>query len=144
MRRDFPRVPITSDPALFKKLVELGQELIELHLLRRALPAITGYPKAGSNRVDKIEFRPDPDNPEKGRVQINAEQYFEGMPRPVWEYMIGGYQVANKWLKDRKGRLLTFDELQHYGRVVAALNETIRLQGEIDTTIGKWPLRLKP
>jgi predicted helicase len=85
LRRDFPRVPITSDPALFKKLVELGQQLIELHLLRRTLPAITGYPKAGNNRVDKIEFRPDSDNPEKGRVQINAEQYFEGMPRPVWE-----------------------------------------------------------
>ena len=125
LRRDFPRVPITSDPALFKKLVALGQELIELHLLRRVLPAITGYPKGGSNRIDKIEFRPDPDNPEKGRVQINAEQYFEGMPRPVWEYMIGGYQVAHKWLKDRKGRLLTFDELQHYGRVVAALNVLI-------------------
>jgi Type ISP C-terminal specificity domain len=131
---------VTTNPALFKKLVLLGQELIELHLLRRALPVITGYPKAGSNRIDKIEFRPDPHDPEKGRVQINAEQYFERMPRPVWEYKIGGYQVANKWLKVRKGRLLTFDELQHYGRVVAVLDETIRLQGEIDTTIGKWPL----
>ena len=57
------------------------------------------------------------------------------MPRQVWEYTIGGYQVARKWLKDRKGRLLTFDELQHYGRVIAALNETIHLQGKIDETI---------
>src|SRR6516225_518212 len=122
LRRDFPRVPITSDPALFKKLALLGHELIELHLLRRALPAITSYPKAGSNRVEKIEFKPEPDNPEQGRVHINATQYFDKMPKAVWEYTIGGYQVANKWLKDRKGRLLTFDELQHYGRVVAALN----------------------
>ena len=101
-------------------------------------------PKAGSNRIDKIEFRPDPDNPENGRVHINAEQYFERMPRPVWDYMAGGYQVANKWLKDRKGRLLTFDELQHYGRVVAALNQTIRLQAEIDAAIGNSLAGLRP
>ena len=113
----------------------LGRELIDLHLLSRSLPAITGYPKAGSNRVDKIEFSPDSINPEQGRVQINAEQYFEGMPRRVWDYTIGGYKVAHQWLKDRKGRLLTFDELQHYGRIVVALNDTIRLQAEIDAAI---------
>lgn len=81
IRRDFPRIPLTGSPALFQQLAALGRELIELHLLRHHLPAITGYPEAGSNRVDQIEFRPDPDDPEQGRVQINAEQYFEGMPR---------------------------------------------------------------
>jgi len=141
LRRDFPRIPLPSTPDLFRQLAALGHELIELHLLRRPLPVITGYPKAGSNRVDKIEFRPDSENPEQGRVQINAEQYFEGMPRRIWEYTIGGYQVAHKWLKDRKGRLLTFDELQHYGRVIAALNDTIRLQAEIDTAISNWPMK---
>lgn len=135
LRRDFPRVPLPEDAAHFQQLAALGHELIELHLLRRALPAITGYPKAGSNRVDKIEFTADPDSAEYGRVQINAEQYFEGMPRRVWEYTIGGYQVPQKWLKDRKGRLLTFDELQHYSRVVAALNDTMRLQAAIDEAI---------
>jgi predicted helicase len=138
--RDFPRIPFTGSLALFQQLAALGRELIDLHLLHRSLPVITGYPKAGSNRVDKIEFRPDPDNPEQGRVEINAVQHFEGMPTEVWKYTIGGYQVANKWLKDRKGRLLTFDELKHYGRVIAALSDTIRLQTEIDAVIGDWPI----
>lgn len=63
------------------------------------------------------------------------------MPLGVWEYTIGGYQIAHKWLKDRKGRLLTFDELQHYGRIVATLNETIRLQVKIDAAVGSWPFK---
>ena len=141
LKRDFPRVPLPSNADAFKKLAALGSELIDLHLLRHPRPAITGFPKAGSNRVDKVEFKPDAGNPEQGRVQINTEQYFERMPAKVWEYMIGGYQVPQKWLKDRKGRLLTFDELQHYGRVVAALNDTIRIQAEIDVAIGSWPLK---
>jgi predicted helicase len=141
LRRGFPRIPLTGNAALFRQLALLGRELIDLHLLRRLAPVVTAYPKAGNNRVDRIEFRPDPKNPEQGRLHINADQYFEAMPRRVWEYMIGGYQVAYKWLKDRKGRLLTFDELQHYGRVIAALNETIRLQSEIDAAIGGWPLK---
>jgi predicted helicase len=140
LRRDFPRIPFTGSLALFQQLAALGRELIDLHLLHRSLPVITAYPKAGSNRVDKIDFRPDRDIPEQGRVQINSVQYFEGMPTEVWEYTIGGYQVANKWLKDRKGRLLTFDELQHYGRVIAVLSDTIRLQTEIDAVIGDWPI----
>jgi predicted helicase len=140
LRRDFPRIPLTSNPKIFKKLVALGQEMIDLHLLHSPLPAITSFPKAGSNHVHKIEFRADPKNSERGRVQINAEQYFEGVPRRVWEYTIGGYQVAHKWLKDRKGRFLTFDELQHYGHVVATLNATIRLQADIDAAITDWPL----
>ena len=135
LRRDFPRIPLPANFGVFQHLAGLGQELIELHLLRRLPSVITGYPKAGSNRVDKIEFRADKDKPGQGRVQINTEQYFEGMPRYIWEYKIGGYQVSYQWLKDRKGRLLTFDELQHYGRVVAALNDTVRLQTEIDTMI---------
>ena len=140
LRRDFPRIPLPSDPTVFHKLATLGSELIDLHLMRNPRPAITGYPKAGSNRVDKVEFRPDPADPEQGRVQINAEQYFEGMPRVVWKYVVGGYQVAQKWLKDRKGHLLTFDELQHYGRVIASVNETIRIQARIDEAIPSWPM----
>ena len=73
-------------------------------------------------------------------MYINAEQYFDGVPQAVWEYHIGGYQVANKWLKDRKGRLLTFDDLRHYQRVIAALAETIALQAEIDAAIPSWPI----
>jgi hypothetical protein len=78
-----------------------------------------------------------------GRVCINGIQYFQGVPREVWEFHIGGYQVLEKWLKDRKGRELTWDDIQHYQKVVVALKETIRLMAEIDAVIeahGGWPL----
>ncbi len=77
------------------------------------------------------------------RVYINSEQYFEGIPSDVWAFTLGGYQVLHKWLKDRKGRTLSFDDLQHYQKVVTALAETIRLMGEIDAIIeahGGWPI----
>jgi hypothetical protein len=74
-----------------------------------------------------------------GRVHINASQYFEDVSEAAWQYRIGGYQVAHKWLKDRKGRALTFDELQHYRRIIATLDETIRIQSRIDQRI-RWPL----
>ena len=168
LKRDFPRIPLTADRALFKRLVELGQQLVELHLMQSAPSpqplsrqrereersegrgrVEVRYPIAGSNRMDKVDYRfspspqPSPIKGEgvSGRVYINAEQYFDGVPQAVWDYHIGGYQVAAKWLKDRKGRLLSFDDLQHYQRVIAALAETIRLQAEIDAAIPAWPLQ---
>lgn len=83
--------------------------------------------------MDKVSF-------EDGRVSINAELYFDGVTEAVWNYHIGGYQVAHKWLKDRKGRLLSFADLQHYQRVISALAGTIQLQTEIDKAIPAWPL----
>jgi predicted helicase len=106
LRTDFPRLPLTSDPALFRTLVDLGNTLIQLHLMKTAGSNQPGYPVLGSDRVERMEFMQD-------RVYINAEQYFEGVQEPAWQYRIGGYQVAHKWLKDRKGRLLSFDDLQH-------------------------------
>ena len=91
------------------------------------------FPVAGNNRVDYVEFR-------DGRIYINAEQFFDGISTVIWESHIGGFQVAHKWLKDRKGRLLTFDELSHYRRVIAALDETVSIQAEIDSAIPRWPL----
>ena len=73
-----------------------------------------------------------------------AKRYFEGLCPAVWELHVGGYQVCEKWLKDRKGRALTHDDLEHYGRVVSALAETRRLMAEIDAILadhGGWPLR---
>lgn len=69
-----------------------------------------------------------------------AGQYFEGVPPEVWNFHIGGYQVCEKWLKDRRGRALTYDDLEHYRKVVTALSETIRLMAEIDAAIPKWPI----
>lgn len=80
---------------------------------------------------------------ENGRVYINSEQYFEGIPPEVWAFTIGGYQVCHKWLKDRKGRTLSDDDQHHYQKIVVALAETIRLMGEIDAVIdanGGWPI----
>lgn len=133
LRRDFPRIPLPANAALFKKLVALGHELMDLHLLRSVGPKEPDYPVAGNNRVDDVRFLSE-------RIYINAEQYFDDVSEAVWETRIGGYQVAHKWLKDRKGRMLTFDELSHYRRIIAALYETLRLQAKIDAAISSWPL----
>jgi len=137
LKIDFPRLPLTSDKELFKALAEKGAELVSLHLMES--PAlnnlITKYPVTGSNEVEKVTHD---DNNQ--RVYINKSQYFEGVPPEVWNFHIGGYQVCQKWLKDRKGRTLNYDELTHYQRAVVALNETIRLMEEIDGLIPKWPI----
>jgi len=73
-------------------------------------------------------------------VYINREQYFEGVPLNVWEFEIGGYQVLHKWLKDRRGRKLDYDEKRQYQQIIVALSETIRLMDEIDTAIPSWPI----
>jgi hypothetical protein len=74
-------------------------------------------------------------------VYINKDQYFDDVPAEVWEYHIGGYQVCQKWLKDRKGRQLSYDDIKHYQGIIAALAETITLQGLIDEAIPSWPLQ---
>ena len=137
LKIDFPRVPLTTDKKLFWKLVALGHELVALHLLEspKVNDFVTKYPKKGSDTVVKVDYD---DN--KARVLINGEQYFEGV-RPEWfEFHIGGYQVLHKWLKDRKGRKLSNDDIKHYQRVVVAIKETIRLMSEIDKAIPSWPI----
>ncbi len=137
LKIDFPRLPLTSDKQLFKALAEKGAELVSLHLMES--PAlnnlITSYPVAGPNEMKKVTYD---DNSQ--RVYINKTQYFKGVPPEVWAFHVGGYQVCQKWLKDRKGRTLTYDELTHYQKIVVALNETIRLMAEIDKLILEWPL----
>ena len=143
LKTDFPRLPLTAKRPLFAQLVRLGKSLVELHLMKHKAPEVCSYPAAGDNRVDKVSFELESPTAETGKVFINPTQYFSGVPRAVWTYQIGGYQVANKWLKDRKGRLLTFAELQHYSQVIAALSRTMALQADIDDAIdtaGGWPL----
>jgi predicted helicase len=152
LKRDFPRVPLTTDRALFERLVGIGRELIALHTMEATRPRITGFNVAGSNEAMKVRWMPEPSPPNpvaeeggsEGRVYINDAQYFAGVPRAVWDLHIGGYRVAEKWLKDRKGRLLSYDELTHYQNVIAALARTLEMQAEIDAAIqhaGGWPLR---
>ncbi|MHC1740320.1 MAG: type ISP restriction/modification enzyme [Anaerolineaceae bacterium] len=135
LKIDFPRLPLTSNKAMFARLVALGKELVELHLLKSAALEnfITSYPVRGENRVEKVAYT-------NGSVYINPQQYFGGVPAEVWNFKIGGYQVCDKWLKDRKGRTLSADEISHYQRVVVALKETIRLMAEVDQTIPTWPM----
>ena len=75
-----------------------------------------------------------------GRVYINNRQYFQGVEPEVWEFHIGGYEALEKWLKDRKRRTLSYDDVTHYGKIVVALEETIRLMAEIDEAIPAWPI----
>ncbi|MBN2187530.1 MAG: N-6 DNA methylase, partial [Dehalococcoidia bacterium] len=137
LKINFPRLPLTSDKQLFKALAAKGAELVSLHLMDSPMlnNLITRYPVAGSNTVEKVSY--DDNN---RRVYINKVQYFEGVPPEVWNFHIGGYQVCQKWLKDRKGRTLTYDDLTHYQKVVVALKETIRLMSEIDKLIPGWPV----
>ncbi len=135
LKIDFPRLPLTSDKRLFAKLAAKGAALINLHLLKS--PAldnfISSYPVSGNNAVEKIRY-------EKKKVWINDTQYFGGIPESVWTFKVGGYQVCDKWLKDRKGRALGHNDILHYQRVVVALKETMRLMLEIDKAIPGFPL----
>lgn len=145
LKRDFPRIPLTSDLDLFHKLCSLGKELVSMHLLESPAVSnfITHYPIRGDDLVDKghPKYSPPCDSEPKGRVWINREQYFEGVLPEVWRFYVGGHQVCQKWLKDRRGRKLSFDDLAHYQKIIVALSETIRLMKEIDEAISSWPIQ---
>jgi len=127
LKIDFPRIPYPKDKTSFKKLVKLGTELRQLHLLEspKVNKFITTYPIPGSNEVEKISYKDQ-------KVFINKEQYFGKVPQSAWEFYIGGYQPAKKWLKDRKGRTLTNSDIEHYQKIIVALSETERIMKEID------------
>ena len=141
LKIDFPRLPLTSDLGLFRALAEKGEELVALHLMESPTldHPIAKFPIKGSNEVEKVRYA-EPAEGRPGLVYINKTQYFQGVEPQVWEFHIGGYQVLEKWLKDRKGRTLSYDDVTHYGKIVVALKETIRLMAEIDEIIPSWPI----
>ncbi len=126
LKIDFPRVPYPKIDT-FWKLVEIGKQIREIHLLEspEVENYITKYPINGSNIVEKVTYK-------ESKVYINKEQYFDGVPEVAWNFYIGGYQPAQKWLKDRKGRELNFDDIMHYQKIIIALSETDKLMKEID------------
>ncbi|MCF8265685.1 MAG: hypothetical protein K9I71_11880 [Ignavibacteriales bacterium] len=132
LKIDFPRVPFTRDYKLFIQLGKLGQQLADLHLLKSKDldKSISKFPIDGANKLEKPRF--DSAQRDNGKVWINKEQYFDGIKEAVWQYQIGGYQVCEKWLKDRKDRTLTLDEIKTYCKIVTSLSKTIDLQNEID------------
>ena len=144
LRLDFPRAPTTSNRDLFRELALLGRRLTALHLMKEydISGDLARYPIPGSDEIEKVRYAELSEGSEQGRVWINDRQYFNNIPPEVWEFQIGGYQVCHKWLKDRKDRTLSFEELEHYRKIVSALKETIGLMAEIDRTIeeyGGWP-----
>ena len=138
LKIDFPRVPYPKDKNTFWQLVKLGGEIRQIHLLEspKVEDYITTYPKDGDNKITTKIGKKDWElfNEEKqlGRKWINEEQYFDNIPLTAWEFYIGGYQPAQKWLKDRKERTLEFDDIFHYQKIIVALSETDRIMKEID------------
>ena len=127
LKIDFPRVPYPKDKDTFWQLVELGGEIRKIHLLESPTVEkyITQYPIDGDNVVIKPNYQ-------NGKVYINETQYFDNVPKIAWDFYVGGYQPAQKWLKDRKERTLEFDDILHYQKIIVALSETDRLMKEID------------
>ena len=123
-------------PEVFRTISEQGEALRRLHLMQDAAIGATPYPfhGDGDSVVDKPGFEPQTDG--AGRVYINGKgdqgQYFEGVPAIAWQFHIGGYQPAQKWLKDRKGRALTYDDIRHYQRIIKILAETDRIMRTIE------------
>jgi predicted helicase len=137
LKIDFPRVPYPKDAETFWQLVALGAEIRQVHLLESPVVEqyITQYPIDGSNVVTKPSFvflEASNPNPKNGRVYINDTQYFEGVPEIAWNFYIGGYQPAQKWLKDRKGRTLEFDDILHYQKIIVALTQTHNIMTKIN------------
>ena len=142
LKIDFPRVPYPKNQRQFIDLVDLGSQLRQIHLLESEAvdKLITQYPEDGDNVVTKPKFVAVTSSAEQsgayreaGNVFINETQYFANVPLVAWNFYIGGYQPAQKWLKDRKDRELTYEDIRHYQKIIVALTETDRLMKEIDT-----------
>ncbi len=148
LKNEFPRIPVTRDPDVFQYLARLGNELVALHLMESVNWNINGLTYVGPEdaRIEKVSYAED-------TVWIDeAKTYgFKGVAEEVWNFHIGGYQVCEKWLKDRQAkggknprpaRVLSGEDIEHYQKIVVALSETIRIMAEIDEVIkahGGWP-----
>lgn len=134
LRMDFPRIPFTADTMLFAKLSTLGKRLVALHLLKSAEldPPVCRFEGKGEGQIGKDRKKGLRYEAAQKRVYINAMQHFEPVPEAVWTYKVGGYQVCEKWLKDRKSRRIELDDIRTYCRIVTAIARTIELQQQID------------
>lgn len=126
LKIDFPRIPLPASESEFDRLAQIGQQLIDLHLMTdtQRWKCSTTFPEDGSQQIDLLKWK---DN----KVWINEKQYFGNVPEEVWNFYIGGYQPAQKWLKDRKGRTMVFDDIKHYLHIIHALTETIKLMQKL-------------
>ncbi len=129
LRIEFPRIPFTKDYKLFKKMGDYGERLVDLHLLKSSAldSPVAKLQGKGDNKIEKLNY-----SEREKRVYFNQNQYFEGLSNDVWGYQIGGYQVCDKWLKDRKGKRLSLEDIKYYCKIVTALKKTIEIQKAID------------
>ena len=127
LKIDFPRFPFPPSPEIFRKVSEQGEALRRLHLMEDTAISEAKFPfeGEGDSIVGKSRF-------EGGKVWINKEQGFVGVPAVAWDFPIGGYQPAQKWLKDRKGRVLSWDDIRHYQKIIKILAETDRIMQSIE------------
>jgi predicted helicase len=139
LKGDFPRVPLTRDVDRFQQLSELGEQLVNLHLMKSPILNQISSPfidNGGGCIVDAGHPKY-----ENGNVVINKQKDgFMDVPEAVWNFHVGGYQVCQKWLKDRKGRTLSQDDIGHYQKIVVALGQSIKLMDKIDAAIPNWPI----
>ena len=134
LKIDFPRIPWPATPDEFWDIAAKGQTLRKLHLMDPATIGPTPYPFKGEG--DGTVARPERRSGANGdQIWTNPTQYFDAVPAASWGFYIGGYQPAQKWLKDRKGRALTFDDVRHYQRILKILSETDRIMQKITMTL---------
>ncbi|WP_295682159.1 type ISP restriction/modification enzyme [uncultured Fibrobacter sp.] len=138
LKIDFPRIPYPENKEEFERVVSIGNKLRKLHLMEEIPPQATSFDIEGDNTVSEIRFEKEiPDqvgDDISGKVYINKTQYFANVPELAWNFYIGGYQPAQKWLKDRKNRTLTYDDISHYRKIIAILIETHKLMQKLDET----------
>lgn len=133
LKVDFPRIPYPANKEQFDKIVSIGYKLRKLHLMEEIPQISTAFNIPGDNTVTELRYESvDTSKQSNGRVYINKEQYFDNVPELAWIFYIGGYQPAQKWLKDRKGRTLSFDDISHYQKIIGILLETDNLMCRLD------------
>ena len=130
LKYEFPRIPFFDDYEKLRKFAELGKELIDLHLLKS--PSLNAFSVKfegeGNNKVERISHKSE-------KVYINDVQYFYPVKKEIWEYKIGGYQVLKKWLSDRKGRILGYEDIKTYLKIVKVIEETLRIQENLSRLV---------
>lgn len=125
LKRGFPRIPFVANKNTFVEFAKLGKQLSDVHLMHNSLLTLVTFPVIGSNIVKAPHHDGD-------KLFINKTQYFENVPKAVWEYKIGSYQVLSKYLKSRRGRVLSSQEIEHVGQIVAIIEKTFEIVKEID------------
>ena len=155
LKIDFPRIPYPENKEEFERIVSIGNKLRKLHLMEEIPPQAISFDIEGDNTVSEIRFERHSGAEQRGaiesmdpigasplqgdiygKVYINKTQYFGNVPELAWNFYIGGYQPAQKWLKDRKNRTLTYDDISHYRKIIAILIETHKLMQNLDEIAG--------